>query len=244
MGGDKIINPSDQQMVDYIKYLPDVLKTVAKEAGPYLQSMLNLKQVISPQEMAQEQALLEGFGPAYAKELLGLSQLADPEFYGLRNQSAAKMSELVGGLDPNKMSGGEMTEVERGLNRLAVNQGTNRIPSNTAAISNALVFGDRLMQKKKDVAGVMSTVPSFLSSVKSGLDIPAQVTGRPSYGQSSMNQFGAVPVGIGQQYLTEAGQNSRTYSQLLAQKRDSLDRFNETFGSVMGGLGSLTGGMM
>jgi hypothetical protein len=167
--------------------------------------------------------------------------MADPEYYGLRNQAAGKASDLMGGLDPNAMSAGEMEQITRGLNRTGVSTGTNRIPSSSAAISNALTFGDRLMQKKKDVAGIMSTIPGLMTATRSGIDINQQVTGSPAYTANVGSNYGAVPLSLGQQYLTETGQNSRTQSTLQAQARDSLDRFNETFGSIMGGVGGGSG---
>jgi hypothetical protein len=70
MGGDTILNPSNNQMADFVKNLPDLLKTYSENVGPFEQQMLNSKEVIAPQELAFNKGLLDYFGPEMAKQTL------------------------------------------------------------------------------------------------------------------------------------------------------------------------------
>jgi hypothetical protein len=269
--------PTSQQLSSFTAALPGYLRTVARETLPYEQQMLGNRAVIAPQQMSLEEGLLGYYGPRYAgigadiQEQLAmrnamtegnvlrgpgtdlvtsaqqLAQYVDPQYYAGRQAAGGKMVDLMGTLNPYGLSGSEREEVARGLNRTNLASGNANTPSQTAAISNALTFGDRYAAKQNQISNILAQTPAQLASFKSGVDVFQQATGRPSYGQNfgqgqyntQQGQFGSVPVGLAQNLFGEVGQNVRNFQNIDAQKKDWADYLGQVTSSV----GNLTSGM-
>jgi len=100
--------------------------------------------------------LLKQFGADYANQNVGLNRieqlgqgetnlqlqelqkLADPEFFKLRELIGQKSAELLGGMDPNKLTEGEIANVERIGNRNNIGQGTAGTGSPLASLKMPL----------------------------------------------------------------------------------------------------------
>src|SRR5213075_2028490 len=93
-------------------------------------------------------SLLGGAGKDVTQRTLELNKLVDPEFFNLRSGIASKGQELLAGQDPNKLSEAERAEVERNVNRSNVGRGVVGSGSQTAAIGNAMSFGNKLTDKR------------------------------------------------------------------------------------------------
>jgi len=133
------------QIASFVKYLPNYLRATGDNVGPFEQALVNARATTDPQNLALDESLLRWFGPRFneigtqlqGQAALGQSQNelnvlqgpggevaragqdlnreADPEYYGLRATAADKFQQLLGGQDPNRLTGAEMANVERGL---------------------------------------------------------------------------------------------------------------------------------
>lgn len=168
-----------------------------------------------------------------------LSRLIDPEFYKNREATSAKYLDLIGGMDPNRLSGAEAANAERGLNRLNESSGNANTPNNpTAAIANAGVFGQALNAKRSLLSQALAGFAPIQSGSRSGIDTFQMTTGKPSmpaFGQGNLG--GAVPVGqwaqqAGMGFLDQTGQNQRAGMDINSQRRDSLDRATGVVGAL------------
>lgn len=270
MGDDPQAAPAAEttggQYAAFVQYLPGILQTIARETPGFEKSQLASKVAIAPDELAYfnefgpkyaeagtkiqkagalgqastERDVLEGPGGELVRSALRLNKEIDPEFYAGREAASAKLLELLSTLDPTGFSGSELAEVERGVNRSNSNKGVANLGGNSAAISNALVFGDRLQQKKSNIAQILSTVPSQLASYKSGVDVLQSAVGRPSYGvnpgsaaQAGANSnYGQVANGIASGFLQQTSNAALQQQDINSKRRDSLDRTNETLGAL------------
>lgn len=258
-GGDPAPPPnteSSQAVLDaYTHGLPQILKIMQDQVGPTDQAFFNSRQNIAPQEAALDtkmyqdnapalaqagigaaNAAFDNGGSALATKAQGLQRQVDQPWYDARDQAGGKLADLLGGMDPNQLTGAESANVERGLNRTNGANGTLNNPDNNAVLKNAMTFGSALDQKRSNVANAINSATQFLGQGKSGIDTFAQATG-----QTGTAQFGAPAYnsqGQGQNAFT-TGNNA--YNQMnamrlnqndiQANRRDSLDRINETMAS-------------
>lgn len=124
-----------------------------------------------------ELAIIQGPGQGLAQESINLSKLADPEYYKTRELSNAAYQNLVGSIDPNKLTGSESAEIERNLNRMG------DFPGGSSSWKHAITFGNALNQKKDRLASVLSSAPGLLQASRSGVD-PFLAAARRSSNQS------------------------------------------------------------
>jgi len=269
MGDTIIKDNTGKQILDYAKYLPQYLKATGENIGPFEQSLVNARSTVDPQNFALNESLLKYFGPRMneigsqlqrqnamnqsqneldvingpggemARAGQRLNEEADPEYYGSRRVAADKLISLLQGQDPNRLTGAEMANVERGLNRTNMSNGMQDVHSSGGAISNAMTFGDELNKKRNTLVNTLSVVPQNLAAMKSGFDAFQVATGRPSspnvgqqqYGQGGQG-FGANVQSMGQGLLGQSGENVRQFADLTANRRDGLDRAAQVAGSL------------
>lgn len=259
-----------RQINSTIRGLPKWLQAVGENIGPFEQSLVQARGVTDPQNAALDESLLRYFGPrmtdigvglqgqqlegsasndlsvlrgsggTLAREGQELNREIDPEYYNTREVSSQKLIDLLQGQDPNRLTGAEMANVERGLNRTNRMNGVQDVHSSGAAIGNAMTFGRELDRKRNTLVNTLSQVPGNLAAMKSGFDSFKVATGRDSSVNPGLNQygtgragFGSNVIGMGQGLLGEAGANTRQTQSLTANARDTLDRVNETAGTVL-----------
>jgi len=222
-----------------------------KQFGPALNAVGN--QIAGQNQIAgvnnDAAALAASKQSGLVDNALALQRQADPEFYATREKVAAQQSKLMDAMGTGALSPTEIEQISRGLNRTNVAGGVNDIGSPTAAVTNAMNFGSAGTAKQNSISQALASTANSLGSMKSGFD-PFQVaTGRSAFNNAGAQQFQGPSQGIGQStvgmsnsLLDQAGQNQRLSQTINSQRRDSLDRFNTTFGSVMNGIGSVAGG--
>lgn len=182
---------------------------------------------------------------------LALQRQADPEFYKMREALANKSTALLDNMGTGELSPTELEEIARTLNRTNVNAGVSDVGSPTAAVRNALQFGSAKQAKTNSISQALAATAGALQQTRSNFD-PFQVaTGRSAFGgntgeqkfqSNQTQQLGQSTLGLSNNLLQQAGENQRLSQSLNAQRRSGLDVFNQTFGSVMSGVGSLARG--
>ena len=211
--------------------------------GPQLNQIGN--QIAQQNAMSQATSdlnVLKGPGQELIKQGIEAQKLADPEFYTARAQTGDAVSKLLSSIDLSGLSGGERAEVERSLNRDNVARGTNATPTATSTVANAMTFGNALNNKRAQMNQAIQTATGFMGGAKSGVD-PFQVaTGRSSNNNTGESKFTGVQdvsqagLNFGNNVLNQAGQMQQTAMGINANRRDSLDRFNQTFQGTVGSI--------
>lgn len=164
-----------------------------------------------------------------------LQKTLDPEFYKNREIASSKFQDLLSGMDPNKLTSGEIANVERTNNRSNIGRGIADSDSNIGAIGNALQFDNRLQAKKSALSQALANFSNIQAGSKSGVDAFQLTTGKPSntsFGQNNLtsanqNQFSNVS-NQANGLLGNIFQSANNSANINSQRRDSLDRFNET----------------
>jgi len=162
-------------------------------------------------QAATDSALLGGVGKDITSKTLGLQQLADPEFFGLRSQIGEKGGALLEGQDPNKLTGAELANVERGQNRSNINSGLANSGSPTGAISSAMTFGKALDSKRNNLMNTLTNLGTIAPNLKSGAFNYAAATGASGAGagqnlfQNSINTAQNTASTLGSNLLGQAG---------------------------------------
>lgn len=258
-----------KQMAAFVRYLPRYLETIGANVGPYTQALTTARGSVAPQELALDESILSYFGPRFTELGLGLQrqgalgtaqneldvlrgpgaelvaagkqleEYQDPEYFATRAAVSQKLIDLLSGQDPNRLTGAELANVERGLNRTNQRGGVADVPTSTGAIANAMTFGGALDAKRNTLLNTINAIPQNLAAFKTGKDVFQVATGRPSQPNAGMNQFNSGRAGFGQDVaglgsglLGEVGQNTRQAQVLDSQRRDTLDRVNETMSSL------------
>jgi hypothetical protein len=105
-----------------------------------------------------------------AKKIKGWQDELSPYLDPSQKQQAASVQALLSSMDPTKLSGSEITNVERGLGRMGIGVGRTAEMDKYKA---ALTFGDALAQKQdrlgQALAQTSPTVSSFGSEVSPGI---------------------------------------------------------------------------
>ncbi len=190
-------------------------------------------------------AIYAGPGKDIAASALEVAKLNDPEYYATRQAISEKLPELLTG----KLTAGEEEAMSRGIARDNTDMGTAGRQSTLQAARNATLYGGAVRDRMTDA---LQLATGALPTFKSGVDTGAQVLGRPTStntGDSRVPQFGQGQLGqqsgqLSNNLLGQVGENERNRMNINANRRDTLDRFNQTavaqssaVGNVMGGMG-------
>lgn len=172
----------------------DILKTL----GPEFVNQTNaLNRLGQEGQAATDLGLLQGTGRQITAETLAQQKLADPEFFRLRELLGSKADELLSGIDPNKLTEGELANVERGANRSNIGRGLAGSGSPIGAVSNALMFDDRLQKKKNTLLNTLTNIGTFAPNLRTGAFNYGAATGQAGAGQGQQ-QLGTF-ANVGQQ---------------------------------------------
>ena len=257
----------------YIANLPALLQTTNAQIAPTEQALFASRQGISPQEQQLNYDLYRRFSPQYAEtaaqternliqgtggeaarasqalqeDLLrsneALQRELNPEYYRNRSAAGLSLAQLLSGQNPNELTGAEMTNVERGLNRLNEGRGIQNVPSNASAITNALTFGNALEQKRANVSQAINSATNFLGTNRpaapTSFDPFAQATGRTGTANFGTSYSGGNPgqqsvFGTGGQLLNTAGGLQQNKQSIDANRRSITDYVNQAYSSATG----------
>jgi hypothetical protein len=137
-------------------------------------------------------ATIQGGGLDLARQAIALDREANPEFYSNRAAAGQGFQALLAGQDPNKLTGSEMANVERGVNRLNTSRGTpSNIGDATTTASNAMMFGDKLNQKRAMFGQSLALFPGIQQGSQSGINAYQIAAGRgaSSGNNASLQQY-------------------------------------------------------
>lgn len=193
-------------------------------------------------------AVLKGPGGELISQARAVQQQEDPEFYKTRSAVSDKLGGLFDSIDlSGKLSGGEREELTRAVNRGNQSRGIAANPSQTAVVENAMTFGNAGYQRKsaaQDKLGqALSIGTGFLPASRTGVDAFQVGTGRSSGMNAGDSKFTGVDTslgsgaqGLGTSLLGQIGGLTQQRNDINANRRDSLDRFNQSWGSIVGSL--------
>jgi hypothetical protein len=142
-------------------------------------------------------------GKAIAGGLRGMEHELSPEVQGTQQQAAQSFQQLLASQDPSKLSGAEMSNVERGLGRMGIGVGRTAEMDKYKA---AMTFGDALAQKQQRLGQALGQTSNVVNSLKSGVNLgtvfgegttaapttPGQVTSFGSSGNEALNTVGSL----------------------------------------------------
>lgn len=180
-------------------------------------------------------AILQGPGGALVTQAQALDRSLNPEFYNVREQAAGRLGDLLSSVNPNDPN----PEAERLVNQENIRSGNIGVPTNaTNTVANALQFGDERMKRVNALGNAINTASNFLQTGRSEFNPVQTALGRPST-NAGASQFGGVTqgagqnsYGMGQGLSQQIGAFTTQQNDINAGRRDSLDRFNETLGSL------------
>lgn len=180
-------------------------------------------------QVESDVGLLAGPGRALTQEALNLSELADPEFFALRNLIGQKGSELIAGQDPNKLTEAELANVERASNRSNIGRGLAGSGSNLATVENALTFDTALQGKRARLLETLTRLGGVAPNLKSGAFNFGAATGAGAgntAGALSGNFASTATQGSGlaSNLLGQAGAESINQSNIRANRASDFER--------------------
>jgi len=136
-----------------------------------------------------------GTGRTVGEGVREFEEYAAPYLDPTQQQQAASLQALLASQDPTKLSGSEMSNVERGLGRMGIGVGRT---SEMDKYKAAMTFGDALAQKQQRLGAALAQTSPVAASFKSGVNpgliegqqgvagTPMQnVPGQMTYGSSS-----------------------------------------------------------
>lgn len=146
---------------------------------------------------------LDQSGKAIAGGLRDFERTLSPEVQGTQQQAAQSFQQLLAAQDPTKLSGSEMSNVERGLGRMGIGVGRT---SEMDKYKAAMTFGDALAQKQQRLGQALGQTSNVVNSLKSNVNpgtvfgegtttmptTPGQVTGFGSSGNEALSTVGSL----------------------------------------------------
>lgn len=218
--------------------LADLNVELLKQYGPeYNQVGADLARQNQQLQAENDLAILQGTGRDVITAATEAQRLADPEFYKTREVTSKAYQDLVNSYDLSGLSPTEAANIERMTNRSNSRGGVAGVGSPSTTTANAFAFDDKLQQKKSNLANVLNMYGNFQQGNRSGVDTFQLTTGKPSVGAYNQNLFqGVQPFGnasaeasgTANNFLAQTGENARQTNTINANRRDTLDRVNET----------------
>lgn len=178
------------------KHYPTLVDALGSQNQKVAEGEQKTREAIAPREQALSAGLYKQYAPQYGQvgsgvdlaalsgaggqSVLAADQLGrqiDPEYYASREASSSKLAQLLGGMNPNELTGAERENTARGLARSGYQSGETNAPSNQGAINAAMTYGSALDTKRSGVANAINTATAAIPTFKSGKDAFTQATG-------------------------------------------------------------------
>lgn len=220
------ISPAYAELLDqlYTKYAPKMAQTGTE-----------VERINRTGAAATDLEILQGKGGDLARESVKIDKELNPEFYATRSATADKLGQLL-----SAASFDSDVEAERLINAENVRSGNVGNPSATQTVSNALSFGNERNNRLNRLGQAISTATQFLQPAQGQFNPTVTALNRPST-NTGESRFGGV-TNPSQQAYTQGSNMFNNISQVRMQqndinanRRDGLDRFNET----LSGIGSI-----
>lgn len=176
--------------------------------------------------VANDASTIAGGGSDLVAQLLALDKTTNPDLYNSMAVANQGYQSLIGGQDPNKLSGAELANVERGVNRLNARTGNLNTGDATTTAANAMVFGDELAKKRDRFGQALSLFPGIASASRSPIDVQATATGKysqqPNFGQQQYQ--GQTGTGTTNALQSQIGSDAQQRQEILAGRRHVEDK--------------------
>ncbi len=219
----------------------DLLKRFGPEANKIGSEIDRANQMAASET---ELALARGPGRGLVTEADTLQRMLDPEYYKSRELLGEGWKDLLGGMDPNALSGSERAEVERAASRTL-----GFTPSATNTTANAMTFGKELQNKQSRFGDILTKLSSTLPSMSSGISGFSVATKRNVTPNAGANVAAGVDRNTGGQGWNFMN-NSLNQVAGIQRQRDSqrqslagiVGDWAGIGGKFIGGVGSAMGG--
>lgn len=210
----------------YTKYLPGLLQATS-DAQPGInqtqaQSASDILSQFGPmmarlgQELQQSNSqagantvgsMLTGQGGDNVRSADALNREINPEYYSNRATASKAANDLIGSINLNGLSPGEATAVERGINKNQTATGNLGNNNATNIVSNAMQFGDRMSQKRAELAGAIGTANSLAPNQQSTNfgNVMAGATSQPNSSTGTNFGLSSLPLSGGQAFSAGQG---------------------------------------
>ena len=186
------VEPAQRAFIDALRRIgPGQLQAATdlfRDFGPELQRIGEEISRAGQLEAAQTQSDVFGSSAfqSAVENAREADKIADPTGTAAATDIGSAISRLVD-FDPNKLSGSELAEIERFTNRDNAQTGVAGVGSPTAAISNALTFGNQLNNRRQTLSNVLAQAASAIPSIRN--NIFNTVTSRVTPNQAGLAQF-------------------------------------------------------
>lgn len=138
---------------------------------------------------------LSGSGGQLAQQEAALQQQLDPQYYATRNAQGGAIGNLLtqlGGANSVGLNGSDVANINRGLAQQDAQKGLLNAPSQTAAVSNALQFGNQgsalQAQKTNTLSQALNAATAFLPSSQGQVNAGSVGTGASTNQSTSAGQ--------------------------------------------------------
>jgi hypothetical protein len=138
--------------------------------------------------ISNDNAAINSGGRELANQAFKLEREASPEWAASMGTANRGYQDLIGGMDPNKLSGAEMANTERGVNRLNARTGNLNVGDSTTTAANAMTFGGALDQKRQNFSNALNLFPGIASQSRSNVDGFSIATGKGNQ-NTGLNQY-------------------------------------------------------
>ena len=253
-----------ENAADALANLKKIRSSLSPEATAWQEMLLGLAKDYAPQYAQLSNDLYQKYGPELAKtdsaiarqtylsdlataraagpDYVAAEEAMSPDYVAARRLTSAGLDSLISGMDPNRLSGSEMENVIRGVNRTNVGRGTAGTGSNTATLENVSTFGDALVKKKAAFSSALSTATNFLN--------PSRTANVPSFRPNNFGvntQYQGIPQNLTQlmnswgQSLYNTGSQGALAGQFNQGLLSQIGKVAGTVGQVAGAVGGIKG---
>ncbi len=233
--------PQSQAMLNAAQQISpaynDLLLSLYQKSAPELaKTGVDVEKINRTGAAQTDLDILQGTGGALVREGQKLDRELNPEFYKTRENQANKLAELMGSINLNDAN----PEAERLVNQENVRSGNIGNSNATSTVANALSFGSELDKRRNSLSNALNTATSFLQPSQGQFNPVVTALNRPST-NTGENRFQGIQNPSDQAYqsgnnmLNNVNQLKLQQNDINANRRDGLDRFNET----LTGIGSI-----
>lgn len=234
--------PQSQAQLDAAKQISPqyndlITQLYAKYAPQLAQTGSEVENINRTNAAKTDLDILKGSGGDLAREAQKIDTQLNPEFYKTRADASDKIGQLLGSInlnDPNP-------EAERLVNQENARTGNSNNTSATNTVSNALSFGNEEQKRRDALGAALTTATNFLQPSQGQFNPVVTALNRPSTNNGQSQFSGVTKPGdqayqSGGQLLNSGTQLKLQQNQIDSQRRDLMDRINETttaIGSVI-----------
>lgn len=222
----EIITPQEQELFSqmYRQYGPEFARTG-----------IDINRIAQTGNVQNDIGALGGGGLELLAMLQGTEDALSPGYAGARDQTLAGYRALLGAQDPTKLSGAELAETERGINRMNTQRGNINVTDATTTAAAAGEFGNALAGKQQRFAQALSLFPSLAGASKSQIS-PFEGLGRSGQTNPGVQQYSYNPstAAQGAAFQGQAAATTGQVEQMRQQQPTGMDLANSAWGGIAG----------